>query len=81
MLERDVGNLTNYFGQYAPDLLATRYAQEIWALYEGGKLVADSVLSGRFEQVLGPVDLGGVVREIDDARAEEAARRLRMSER
>ncbi len=80
MLERDVGNLTNYFGQYAPSLLTTQYAKEIWALYEGGKLTPDAVLTGRFEQQLKPVDLNSVVREIDDARMEEAARRLRMSE-
>jgi RIO kinase 1 len=36
------------------------------------------VLTGRFERKTGAVDLGGVLREIDDARAEEAARRLRM---
>jgi RIO kinase 1 len=80
MLERDVGNLTNYFGRYAPELLATQYGKEIWALYESGKLTPDAKLSGRFEQALLPVDLNSVVREIDDALAEEAARKLRMSE-
>ncbi len=80
MLERDVGNLTNYFGQYAPELLATEYAKEIWSLYEAGKLTPDSVLSGHFAQELKAVDLNSVVREIDDARAEEAARKLRMAE-
>jgi RIO kinase 1 len=80
MLERDVGNLTNYFGQYAPALLETLYAQEIWALYESGKLTPDTVLTGKFEQTLKDVDLDSVVREIDDAIAEEAARKLRMAE-
>lgn len=80
MLERDVGNLTTYFGRYAPELLATRYGKEIWSLYESGKLTPEVVLSGRFDEVLQPVDLNSVVREIDDARAEEAARRLRMAE-
>jgi RIO kinase 1 len=80
MLERDVGNLTNYFGRYAPELLATQYGKEIWALYESGKLTPDAKLTGRFEQALLPVDLNSVVREIDDALAEEAARKLRMSE-
>jgi RIO kinase 1 len=37
------------------------------------------VLSGRLEHSSAPVDLQGVVREIDDARAEEAARRLRLT--
>jgi RIO kinase 1 len=80
MLERDVGNLTNYFGRYAPELLKTKFAKEIWALYESGKLTPDVELSGRFEEILKPVDLNSVVREIDDARAEEAARKLRMGE-
>jgi RIO kinase 1 len=36
------------------------------------------VLTGRFERKLQAVDLGGVMREIDDARLEEAARLLRL---
>jgi RIO kinase 1 len=43
-------------------------------------LTPDSALTGRFEEVLQPVDLVSIVREIDDARAEDAARRLRMAE-
>jgi RIO kinase 1 len=78
MLERDVGNLTNYFGRFAPELLATNYGKEIWSLYEHGDLNPEVALTGRFEQKLKPVDLPGVIREIDDARAEDAARRLRM---
>ncbi|MBX9902893.1 MAG: serine protein kinase RIO [Burkholderiales bacterium] len=80
MLERDVLNLTNFFGRYAPELLATAYGKEIWSLYESGTLTPDAKLTGRFEQTLKPVDLVSVVREIDDARAEEAARLLRMAE-
>jgi RIO kinase 1 len=38
----------------------------------------DVALTGRFEHKKGAVDVGGVMREIDDARAEEAARRLRL---
>ena len=78
MLERDVRNLTNYLGRYAPELISTEYGKEIWSLYESGVLTPEVKLTGRFEQTLGPVDLGSVVREIDDAKAEEAARRLRM---
>ena len=78
MLERDVANLTTYFGRSAPELLTTEYGKEIWRLYEQGALTPDVQLSGRFDETLKPVDLKSVVREIDDARAEEAARRLRM---
>jgi RIO kinase 1 len=79
MLERDVLNLTTYLGRYATDLLDSEYGKEIWSHYEHGDLTPDIKLTGRFEQMLKPVDLVSVVREIDDARAEEAARRLRQA--
>jgi RIO kinase 1 len=78
MLLRDVDNLRNFFGQFAPDLLPSRYGEEIWALYETGVLSPDTPLTGRFTRKAGAVDVGGVLREIDDARAEESARRVRM---
>jgi len=80
MLERDVANLTVYFGRFAPELLKTAYGKEIWALYEHGELHPDTPLTGRFAQSNKPVDLHSVIREIDDARYEEAERRLRMQE-
>jgi RIO kinase 1 len=78
MLLRDVENLRNFFGRFAPELLTTDFGPEIWSLYERGMLTNEVVLTGRFERQAGAVDVGGVMREIDDARAEEAARRLRM---
>ena len=80
MLARDVNNLRTYFGQFAPALLKTQYAEEIWALYEHGNLNPEVELTGRFECEKPPVDLEGVMREIDDAREEEAARLLRLQE-
>ena len=78
MLERDVANLRNYFGRFAPELLATEYGKEIWALFQAGTLRTDVQLTGRFERSERAVDLDSVVREIDDARLEEAARRARL---
>ena len=78
MLERDVGNLTAYFGRFAPTLLNTDYGKEIWALFEHGELHPEVVLTGQFERSTEAVDLDSVMREIDDARAEDAARRLRQ---
>jgi RIO kinase 1 len=78
MLLRDVDNLRHFFGRFAPELLQTEYGHEIWDLYERGALQPDAVLTGRFERVDGVVDMGGVMREIEDARDEEAARRLRL---
>jgi RIO kinase 1 len=78
MLERDVANVTTCLGRYAPELLTTQYGKEIWSLYEQGDLHPEVKLTGRFQRSLQPVDLGSVVREIDDARAEDAMRRLRQ---
>jgi RIO kinase 1 len=78
MLLRDVGNLRAFFGRFAPELLETHYGPEIWQLYERGVLNPDTALTGRFEKKAGPVDMGGVLREIDDALSEEAARLLRL---
>ncbi|HSO44952.1 MAG TPA: PA4780 family RIO1-like protein kinase [Rhodoferax sp.] len=78
MLLRDVANLRDFFGQYAPELLTTDFGPEMWHLYQGGLLSNEAVLSGRFERARASVDMQAVLREIDDARAEDAARRLRM---
>ena len=79
MLMRDVNNLRNFFGQFAPELLDTRYGPEIWDLYSGGRLMLDSPLSGRYERSPGAVDLSAVLREIEATRQDEADRLLRMS--
>ncbi len=78
MLLRDVDNLRHCFGRYASELRATEYGAEIWALYQRGALHPGVELSGRFERSTAAVDLAGVMREIDDARAEESAHRLRL---
>ncbi len=78
MLLRDVGNLRDFFGKAAPELLATQYGPEIWDQFQRGVLTPEVALTGHFKAKAGVVDLGGVLREIDDARAEEAARLLRM---
>lgn len=80
MLLRDVANLRDFFGGFAPDLLSSHYGPEIWALYEQGALTPETPLSGQFAQPARPVDLDGVIREIDDALDEEAMRRLRMQQ-
>ena len=81
MLVRDVDNLRRFFGRIAPGLLATDYGKEIWALYESGALHPEVELTGRFERDETTVDLDGIMREIDAARLEEAARQWRLQER
>ena len=78
MLLRDVGNLNNFFGRFAPDLLHSQHGDEIWDLFRRGVLHPGTALTGRFKHDQTPANLGAVLREIDDARAEEAARRLRL---
>ena len=79
MLLRDVENLAAYFGRFAPELLATDYGREIWALYQSSKLQPESVLTGCFEQIENPVDMNSVMREINDTLKEEEARQLYRS--
>jgi len=80
MLLRDVANLRNFFGRFAPDLLQTAYGPEIWDLYRRGLLSTETALTGRFVPDASTVDLAAVMREIDDARDEESARRVRVAE-
>ncbi len=80
MLARDVKNLADYFGQFAPELLNTQYAKEIWALYERGDLKVNSPLTGRFAEANKAVDMQSVMREIKNAEFQEAARLVRLAE-
>lgn len=78
MLARDVESITAYYAQSAPELSDTRYAQEIWALYEKGELTPDVALSGRFVEEATDADVDAVLQVIQDAREEELARRQRL---
>lgn len=71
---RDVDNLAAYFGQFAPELLTTAYAREIWHLYESGELQAETTLTGRFEKSEKAANVHIVLREIEDSRKEALAR-------
>ena len=68
MLDRDVRNMTAYFGRFAPELLTTDYGREIWKLYASGELTVNSRLTGCFVQSGLPTDVGSVMRDIDSAR-------------
>jgi len=78
MLERDVGNMTEYYGQYAPDLLRTNYAKEMWALFEDGDLTPDTVLTGLFEESTESADVDSVMHEIRSVLADERKRQERL---
>ena len=74
MLERDVGNITASLGRFAPELMATDHAREMWSLYEVGELRPDSELSGVFARDETPADVDAVMEAINDARAEALIR-------
>lgn len=80
MLERDVNNMRSYYGQYAPELLDTQYAKEIWALYEEGDITPDTELTGLFEESGEAADVDSVLLEIKEAFAEEQERLARISD-
>lgn len=74
MLVRDVENLRAYCGRYAPDLLDTEYAHEIWKLFQSRELVPDSPLTGRYVHPPGAPDVDGVLAQIAEARREAERR-------
>ena len=78
MLERDVNNMTNYYGQFAPELLGSKYAKEMWALYEDGELHPDVELTGEFEESTEEADVDVVMQEIKAAFDEEQERLERI---
>ena len=80
MLERDVNNMTQYYGQFAPELLDSQYAKEIWALYEDGELKPDIELNGNFTEATGLSDVDGVLEEIKAVLFEEQKRQEREAE-
>lgn len=80
MLARDVNNMTRYYAQYAPELLETKYAKELWALYEDGELTPQTELTGEFEDTAEDADVDAVLEEIKAVFAEEQARQERIND-
>jgi len=78
MLERDVVNMTTYYSMFAPGLKSTRYAKEIWALYEEGELHPDHQLTGEYHGAEDEADVDGVLLEIRAAMEEEDERLARI---
>ncbi|MFQ3175310.1 MAG: RIO kinase 1 [Psychromonas sp.] len=80
MLFRDVNNMTTYYAQFAPALKESKYAEEIWALYEAGELKNDVLLTGKFVESDEITDVDNILSEISAAREEEEDRIARMLE-
>lgn len=81
MLERDVANLGNFLGQFAPGLQGSDFGPEIWQLYEAGTLTPESLLTGRIERSTELADVNAVLQEIEDARAAALRRQEWLAER
>ncbi len=79
MFARDVNNMARYFGRFAPEILGLKYAKEIWALYEKGKLTPYVELTGQFQEPTKKSDVGGLLNVIGDARKEHENRVLRKN--
>jgi|TARA_R110000851_G_scaffold4900_3_gene20464 RIO kinase 1 len=80
MLFRDVNNMTDYYSQFAPELAITKYAKEMWALYEQGELTPETPLTGEFEDDTTAADVDSVLEEINAAFEEAQERRERLNE-
>ena len=63
-----------------PQLLGTKYAKEIWALYEDGALKPDIELSGNFAEPEQASDVDAVLDEIKAVLMEEQKRQERLAE-
>lgn len=81
MFERDVRNMTQYYGQFAPELIKVPYAKEIWSLFENGQLTPDTKLTGLVKEDTRPANVDAVMLEIKAAleEQEELEQRLRDS--
>lgn len=74
LLLRDVHNLRDSLGRFAPELLHTHYGEEMWALYEKGELQPDTELTGQFVFDQHHADVQSVMLSIEDARQEAIIR-------
>ncbi|MBA6397029.1 PA4780 family RIO1-like protein kinase [Colwellia sp. BRX10-4] len=80
MLLRDVENITDYYAQFAPELAKSKYAQEMWALYEKAELTPETELTGLFKENTKSANVDTILEEIKAAFAEEQERLERISD-
>lgn len=75
IFERDVTQLTAFFGRFAPEILSTQYAKEIWQIFKSGQLKPDTPLTGKFKAQFAVADVGSVFAAIEGAHEDEEERR------
>jgi RIO kinase 1 len=76
MLERDVNSIRGTLGRFAPELLKTEFAREMWSQFEQGVLTPDSKLTGVFARDETAADAAAVLLAVEDAREEALQREL-----
>jgi RIO kinase 1 len=74
MLLRDVHNIRDCLARSAPELSATHYGEEMWALYETSELSPETILTGKFVFDEHAADVHAVMMSIEDARQEAIIR-------
>lgn len=79
MLKRDVENMREFFTEFVPELAATDYGSEIWALFESGDLHDEILLTGEFKQDQTLADLEQLFAVMKAAEDEEEDRKERMA--
>jgi RIO kinase 1 len=80
LLLRDVENLHRFVGRFSSNPPTRAYAEEMWSLYELGRLEPDSELRGDYRAPEARADIGEVVALIEDADREEGKRRAARGE-
>ena len=77
ILEKDIKNMTTYFGRFAPKLLTTNYEQEIWHLFKKGQLTPETKLTGCYQDQRRNLNRRQVDTIIDHIREEEIEHKLK----
>ncbi len=75
LLIRDVRNLTQFLSRWDKSLRRTKYAEEMWALYEKSALRPDTVLTGKFRGSNRRADTMSLLEEIEAVEREARRRR------
>ncbi|MEQ8765497.1 MAG: PA4780 family RIO1-like protein kinase [Planctomycetota bacterium] len=78
LLIRDVDNLSAFLSRFSPSARRRPYGEELWAAYESNTLTPDLELTGRFQRSSAPVDMRGILSQIEDADEDERRRREKV---
>jgi len=78
-LERDVRNITHFFGRFDSELLKGNYGLEIWQHYVADTLSPNMTLTGQPVISTKEVDIESVFSEIEEAREEAERKQKRLA--